>query len=342
MRTVPRVSRQGELTRNNQVAICTSADYHRQNHRRSNSLSKVLSPDERRAKDIEGHGRRRSQLADIPLLEAQLLPSLRDTIDRMTHPPLARDRDMDDLSFANGPKHPALSRSSFSSQLGPYLLSPSNNTEGSNLQLGSAMKQKSPSFPTQPEPVWTHDSYRMPSTPHLGTYDPPTSQGSRSQSHHGPSDTRLNLKPHQLGKVTRDASQSLGMSHNFLEHDIGPPTVRLTTSMNLTELIFSDIHSLSIGPGRLPQSCPLAVLPEIGRRRPRIGLVVRRKDFISKTTLAAISHGAGFKTVAAPDTRENMFARSPLESFSTMVPMMVITLIVNLFSPDASRLLSLP
>lgn len=36
--------------------------------------------------------RRKSQLGDLPLLEAQLLPSLRDTVDRMTNPPRPKSR----------------------------------------------------------------------------------------------------------------------------------------------------------------------------------------------------------------------------------------------------------
>ncbi|THH28850.1 hypothetical protein EUX98_g5338 [Antrodiella citrinella] len=62
---------------------------------RTSSLSRSLS----RVKNGRGDGRdngdgkdkdmaaRRSQFVDLPLLETQLLPSLRDTIDRMTHPP---------------------------------------------------------------------------------------------------------------------------------------------------------------------------------------------------------------------------------------------------------------
>ena len=41
---------------------------------------------------------RTSQFMDIPMLEAQLLPSLRDTIDRMTHPQIRRSKTLDDES----------------------------------------------------------------------------------------------------------------------------------------------------------------------------------------------------------------------------------------------------
>ena len=44
----------------------------------------------RTEKEKDGLDNRKSQLVDIPLLETQLLPSLRDTVDRMTHPPRPR------------------------------------------------------------------------------------------------------------------------------------------------------------------------------------------------------------------------------------------------------------
>ena len=58
--------------------------------RKSISLTRSLSralPKYNRDKDKQSMGKRKSQIVDIPFLETQLLPSLRDTIDRMTQPP---------------------------------------------------------------------------------------------------------------------------------------------------------------------------------------------------------------------------------------------------------------
>ncbi|KAI0683462.1 hypothetical protein BC835DRAFT_1395010 [Cytidiella melzeri] len=58
---------------------------------RSSSLSRSFSRanprQQRQDKKSNSQSHRRSQMAEIPFLETQLLPSLRDTIDRMTHPP---------------------------------------------------------------------------------------------------------------------------------------------------------------------------------------------------------------------------------------------------------------
>ncbi|KAI0085248.1 hypothetical protein BDY19DRAFT_454878 [Irpex rosettiformis] len=61
---------------------------------RSNSFSRSFSRNppkqqqqQRQDQSSAAQSRRKSQMAEIPFLETQLLPSLRDTIDRMTHPP---------------------------------------------------------------------------------------------------------------------------------------------------------------------------------------------------------------------------------------------------------------
>ena len=58
---------------------------------RSNSFSRpfsrTLPKQQRQDSSSATQSRRKSQMAEIPFLETQLLPSLRDTIDRMTHPP---------------------------------------------------------------------------------------------------------------------------------------------------------------------------------------------------------------------------------------------------------------
>ena len=54
------------------------------------SLSRALPRYNRGDKEKQANGKRKSQLVDIPFLETQLLPSLRDTIDRMTQPPRVR------------------------------------------------------------------------------------------------------------------------------------------------------------------------------------------------------------------------------------------------------------
>lgn len=54
----------------------------------SRSFSRALPKHQRVDKNVlPAQEKRRSQMAEIPFLETQLLPSLRDTIDRMTHPP---------------------------------------------------------------------------------------------------------------------------------------------------------------------------------------------------------------------------------------------------------------
>ncbi|GJE93613.1 hypothetical protein PsYK624_097730 [Phanerochaete sordida] len=53
----------------------------------SRSLSRAMPGHHKEADARPREGSSRRQLAEIPLLETQLLPSLRDTIDRMTHPP---------------------------------------------------------------------------------------------------------------------------------------------------------------------------------------------------------------------------------------------------------------
>lgn len=58
--------------------------------KRASSLSRTFSratPKTPREKEGRSHERKKSQMVEIPFLEAQLLPSLRDTIQRMTHPP---------------------------------------------------------------------------------------------------------------------------------------------------------------------------------------------------------------------------------------------------------------
>lgn len=54
----------------------------------SRSLARAIPRSGRPEREEESNTNRKSQLNDIPLLETQLLPSLRDTIDRMTHPHL--------------------------------------------------------------------------------------------------------------------------------------------------------------------------------------------------------------------------------------------------------------
>ncbi len=66
--------------------------------RRSVSLSRALLPGgNRQEKDKAKHQNDRSQMAEIPFLETSLLPSLRDTIDKMTHPP--RKEVQDGMSY---------------------------------------------------------------------------------------------------------------------------------------------------------------------------------------------------------------------------------------------------
>ncbi|KAI0070433.1 hypothetical protein K474DRAFT_1680153 [Panus rudis PR-1116 ss-1] len=55
----------------------------------SRSLSRAMPKSNRHEKEQEDL-RRKSQFVDLPLLETQLIPSLRDTIDRMTQPPRQR------------------------------------------------------------------------------------------------------------------------------------------------------------------------------------------------------------------------------------------------------------
>lgn len=70
------------------------------------SSSKSSKHEKEKDKDRESKERRKSHLNDIPMLETQLLPSLRDTIDRMTHPPtpnLQHERDNNLLPSARSP-----------------------------------------------------------------------------------------------------------------------------------------------------------------------------------------------------------------------------------------------
>lgn len=58
--------------------------------KQASSLSRTFSratPKTPREKEDRSHERKKSQMGEIPFLETQLLPSLRDTIQRMTHPP---------------------------------------------------------------------------------------------------------------------------------------------------------------------------------------------------------------------------------------------------------------
>ena len=64
----------------------------------SRSLARAIPRSQKQDRDEETVSNRKSQLADIPLIEAALLPSLRDTIDRMTHPPLPADSRNKDTS----------------------------------------------------------------------------------------------------------------------------------------------------------------------------------------------------------------------------------------------------
>lgn len=71
--------------------------------RRSGSLSRSLLPGSHRPdKEKVKHGRVESQIMDIPFLETSLLPSLRDTIDKMTHPPRT---DAQDQGYMDAPSH---------------------------------------------------------------------------------------------------------------------------------------------------------------------------------------------------------------------------------------------
>ncbi|PSR74499.1 hypothetical protein PHLCEN_2v9796 [Hermanssonia centrifuga] len=56
-------------------------------HSFSRTFGRAIPGNGNKGKEKSRHERTKSQLADIPFLETQLLPSLRDTIDRMTHPP---------------------------------------------------------------------------------------------------------------------------------------------------------------------------------------------------------------------------------------------------------------
>jgi hypothetical protein len=69
-----------------------------QNRHRSNSLSRPFSRATPSQKAKSAQSRRKSQIAEIPFLETQLLPSLRDTIDKMTQPPARRAEVEDSLS----------------------------------------------------------------------------------------------------------------------------------------------------------------------------------------------------------------------------------------------------
>ncbi|KAJ3552159.1 hypothetical protein NM688_g4297 [Phlebia brevispora] len=67
--------------------------------RRSVSLSRALLPGSvRQDKDKAKHQYNKSQIVDIPFLETSLLPSLRDTIDKMTHPPRTEVQDPSDIA----------------------------------------------------------------------------------------------------------------------------------------------------------------------------------------------------------------------------------------------------
>ncbi|KAL6297999.1 hypothetical protein BKA93DRAFT_754489 [Sparassis latifolia] len=96
------------------------------------SLHRSNSKGSKSDKGKEDVDKRRSQFADIPLLEMQLIPSLRDTVDRMTHPPKPVVRDAEDRegwskeANASGvlrkPRQPAPGRSP---SVPPKYLSPS-------------------------------------------------------------------------------------------------------------------------------------------------------------------------------------------------------------------------
>ena len=59
-----------------------------------------VSPEYRVEPEQHIRERRKSQLGDIPLLETQLLPSLRDTVDRMTQPPPSKPEESIETSTA--------------------------------------------------------------------------------------------------------------------------------------------------------------------------------------------------------------------------------------------------
>lgn len=66
--------------------------------RRKRSLSRSLSralPKHHKEQETKSRDGNRWQMAEIPFLETQLLPSLRDTVDKMTHPPLQASQEQD-------------------------------------------------------------------------------------------------------------------------------------------------------------------------------------------------------------------------------------------------------
>lgn len=149
---------------------------------RSNSFSRPFSrappKQQRQDQSSTSQSRRRSQMAEIPLLETQLLPSLRDTIDRMTHPPQnAQAEDARSHPYNENPSF----RENFKGKSRPVDVHVDRS--GASSIPPSPYASASPSFAQK---------YQSPSTvsPHIPSALKTPRQGASSASHTPRMDTR--------------------------------------------------------------------------------------------------------------------------------------------------------
>lgn len=154
---------------------------------RTNSFSRPFSKappkQPRREKTAGSQEKRKSQMAEIPFLETQLLPSLRDTIDRMTHPPRVADDDrttptsmFDDhtahtLEASKNYRTGTSSRIERQNTRSPLIFSPPSQALAASLRTYSASNPSSPMISGGLKPSSKLSSSNR-STPRLDNDDP--------------------------------------------------------------------------------------------------------------------------------------------------------------------------
>ncbi|KAI0337858.1 hypothetical protein BDW22DRAFT_1363638 [Trametopsis cervina] len=161
--------------------------------RRSNSFSRSFSrtKSQRNEKAPNTQDRRKSQMAELPFLETQLLPSLRDTIDRMTHPHRPEHEDsaqkyQENRSFQDGPPPtPRAARSGPSDVRGTQRTgqssipsSPYASAMSSVLHKYPTSNPSSPAIPNSPA-IWKQAPSSTYHTPRLESQTPSTRSSSK-------------------------------------------------------------------------------------------------------------------------------------------------------------------
>jgi len=131
--------------------------------------------------------KRKSQLADLPLVEAQLVPSLRDTIDRMTNSP-------------NTPKSEAQTPVNF-----PYTTSQQNSHDPST---SSSQHPPYPSMPQARQHPQASPAKTIPTTPTSIPRFTNVLEGSRIPTTVAAAKTKPNLKPALKNAVASTSSNA--------------------------------------------------------------------------------------------------------------------------------------